>query len=479
VVPRTHLPALVLLSAASFMAVVDTTIVSIALPTIRHQLGFSAAGVQWVLNAYALVFGGLLLLLGRAGDLVGRRLVFEAGLLLFAAASVLAGAAGQPWMLVAGRFLQGAGAAAFVPASLSLLTSTFTGHEERSRALAVYGSIAALGFVVGMVGGGAITAAWGWRWIFFVNVPVALPALLCSRRLLNESREPAHRGLDLAGAASVTAGLVLLIFAMTSAPSSGWSSPGVIVTMILGVACLVAFVAVERRHPAPLMPPDVVARLPVLVPNGALALESMVGISWLYLLTLYFQEVRGEDAQRTGLLFVPMTLASVAAAAVAGRAAVTFGLRRTAMAGLGLVLAGLLAMAGGMSSGSTALLVVVGMVVGEGGFMLANVPLTIAGTSSIENRRAGLAAGLLNTSIQLGSAVGLAVVAVVVALASQGAPSPDVGALRQGVLTCAVFCLLALAIVAGGLHSPSPMPADEPSPPPTRSWADHSRTPTR
>jgi MFS family permease len=222
------------------------------------------------------------------------------------------------------------------------------------------------------------------------------------------------------------------------------------------------------------MPPEVVARLPVVVPNGALALESMVGISWLYLLTLYFQEVRGEDAQRTGLLFVPVTLASVAAAAVAGRAAVTFGLRRTAMAGLGLVIAGLLTIAGGMSSGSATLLVVVGMVVGEGGFMLANVPLTIAGTSSIENRRAGLAAGLLNTSIQLGSALGLAVVAVIVALVSEAAPSPDAGALRWGVLTCAVFCLLAFAIVTAGLHSPAPTRADEPTPPPTRSSADQS-----
>jgi MFS family permease len=197
--------ALFLLCLASFMAVVDTTIVSIALPSMRREMGFSGADAQWILNGYALAFGGLLLLLGRAGDLYGRRRLFVAGLALFGVASLAGGLSWEPWVLVAARFLQGAGAAAFVPASLSLLTATFAEGEERNRAIGVYGAMAALGFVVGMVGGGVITEYLGWRWVMFVNVPVALAALLPAPAVVAESREErAPRSLDLAGALTVT-----------------------------------------------------------------------------------------------------------------------------------------------------------------------------------------------------------------------------------------------------------------------------------
>jgi EmrB/QacA subfamily drug resistance transporter len=436
------------------MAVADTTIVSIALPAVRADLRFSVAGAQWVFNAYALVFGGLLLLLGRLGDLVGRRRLFEVGLVVFAVGSVVAGVAWQPWVLVAGRLLQGAGAGAFVPASLSLLTSTFHDEQRPGRALGVYGSMAGLGFVVGMLGGGVITQAWGWRWIFLVNVPVAVVAMLASRLVLAESRGSSDRRLDVVGAATVTIGLALCIYAMTSVPRYGWSSAVVVAAGIVGAVCLATFVLVERRHPVPLVPAGVIVRRSVLVPNAALALQSMIGIGWLYVLTLYFQEIRDLDPLRTGLLFVPMTLAAVVGAGLAGRISTVVGLRRTALVGLGLVAAGLVVISGGLTGGPS--VVVVGMVVGEAGFMLANVPLTIAATSGLQDRHAGLAAGLANTAMQLGGALGLGVVAAVASAAAGGLyASPDGRALRWALFTClGGFCLPALALVAYGLPAP-------------------------
>jgi EmrB/QacA subfamily drug resistance transporter len=447
---------LALLCLASFVAVADTTIVSIALPSMRQSMGISATGAQWVLNTYALVFGGLLLLSGRLGDLYGRRRLFGLGLLLFVAGSTLAGVAWGPPALIVGRLLQGAGAAGFVPASLALLTAAFTEQHARSRALGVYGAMAAAGFVVGMVGGGVITELWGWRWVFLVNVPVAALMLLGSGRLLHESSNRTGPGrVDTLGALTVTGGLILVIYAMTSVPDHGWWSVQAVVPGLGGVALLGAFLAVEVRHPAPLVPLAAVARRVVLVPNGAIALQSMIGIAWLYLLTLYFQDVLHHGPLQTGLLFVPMTIASVVASPVAGRMAAVVGVRATAATGLLLVGGGLVAMAAGFSPSRPVTLVVIGMVVGEAGFMLSSVSLTLAGTSGMDDDRSGLAAGLLNTSMQLGSGWGLGIVAVVVAATLAGAPAEGEGyatALRWGLVACLGFCVLALALVLWGLR---------------------------
>ncbi len=446
------MPTLVLLCAASFIAVVDTTIVSIALPSIRGSLGFTTEGVQWVLNAYAVVFGGLLLLCGRLGDLFGRKLVFSVGLVVFAVGSVLAGAAWDPAPLVLGRLLQGAGAAAFVPASLSLLTSTFTEPGERSRAVSVYSAMAALGFVVGMVGGGVITEVLGWRWVFFVNVPIAAVMLLSSGILAESTDRKRGRQLDVWGAVTVTAGVLLLIQSLTSVPEHGWSATTVL-TGGAAAALLVAFVRVELGSGSPLVPVHLVANRPVLVPNAAIALQSMIGIAWLYVLTLYFQEVLAYGALASGLLFLPMTLASVAATPVGGRLVQRVGVRATAAGGLSLVAVGLIAMTAGMSSAGLLLFVLAGMAVGEAGFMLSNISLTVAGTAALDDEQAGLAAGLLNTFIQLGSGIGLGVVASVVA-ASLPDGVPDAGdqaeALRWGAGACLVFALSALALVLSG-----------------------------
>jgi MFS family permease len=381
--------------------------------------------------------------------------MFLVGLLVFLGGSVLAGFAWGPAALIGGRFLQGAGAAGFVPASLALLTAAFTEDNNRSRALGAYGAMAAVGFVVGMVGGGVITEVWGWRWVFLVNVPVALVMVLAGRRLLAESRNPSgQRRVDVLGAVTVTAGLVLVIYAMTAVPQHGWWSDRTVMTGTSGIALLAGFLAVEARHSAPLVPLGAVADRLVLVPNGAIALQSMIGIAWLYLLTLYFQDVLHHGPLRTGLLFAPMTLASVVASPVAGRMAAAVGVRATAMTGLALVGAGLTVMTTGLTPTRPVLLVVLGMAVGEAGFMLSSVSLTLAGTSGMDDERSGLAAGLLNTSMQLGGGWGLGLVAVVVDATSpvSAAGEAYADALRWGLVTCLGFCVLALLLVGWGLR---------------------------
>jgi EmrB/QacA subfamily drug resistance transporter len=430
------------------MAVVDNTIVTIALPSMQRGLGFSGADAQWVLNGYILAFGGLLLLCGRAADLWGRRRLFLAGLALFGFSSLIGGLANLPWVLVLGRVLQGVGAAAFVPASLSLLTSIFVGEKERNRAVAIYGGMAALGFVVGMVGGGVITDLLGWRWVLFVNVPVALVALLMTPVAVPEIRgEGVARVLDVPGAATVTLGLAAVIYAVTKAPE-GDRNP-VLVFGAAGVLLLVCFVITERRSAAPLVPLDVVAAGPVAVPNVAIFLQSMIGLSWLYVLTLHFQEVLGHGPLAAGLLFAPMTLSAVPAALIAGRLVTYFGVRLVASTGLVLLGGGLLL----MSEMGNLFFVLLGMVVGETGFMFSNVPLTIAATGGVKGDDRGLASGLMNTSSQLGNALGLAIVATVVAAVAASGGSEDLLAgLRWGLLVCAGIVVLALPITLFGLR---------------------------
>src|SRR5918995_4971998 len=399
--------ALFVLCLASFIAVVDTTIVTIALPSMRRELGFTGADAQWILNGYALTFGGLVLLLGRAGDLYGRRRLFMAGLALFGAASLVGGFAWEPWILVCARFIQGVGAAALVPASLSLLTTIFAEGEERNRAIGIYGAMAALGFVVGMVGGGVITEFLGWRWVLFVNVPVTLAALVPAPAAIPESRnERAPRSLDLAGALTATSGLGLLIYAISEVPENGWMSIATLGFGTLGTLFMACFVVAERRSSAPLVPLGVLKKRAVVVPNAAIFLQSMIGIAWLYVLTLYIQEVLGHSALTAGLLFIPMTLASVVAAPVAGRLVTRIGVRTTATSGLTLVAVGLLLMTPMSVSGGLAF-VLLGMVIGEGGFMLSNVPLTIVGSGGAGEDERGLAAGLFNTPMKLGSGRGV------------------------------------------------------------------------
>src|SRR5215203_5154857 len=451
--------ALVLLCCASFVAVLDVTIVAIALPSVRRELGFTGGDVQWILTGYALSFGGLLLLMGRAGDLYGRRRLFVGGLALFAAASLFGGLAWAPWVLVVARLLQGAGGAALVPASLALVSATFAEGEERNRAMGVYGAMAGVGFVFGMVLGGVITQFLGWRWVLFVNVPVALAVLSLAPVAIDESKDDAApRTLDLAGAATATLGLASLIYAISEAPKNGWASTATLGTAGMGTVLLGVFVAHERRASTPLVALPILYRRAVAVPNLAVVLKSMVGAAQLYVLTLYFQDALDRTPLEAGLLFIPMTAASVVASPVAGRLTTRLGARRTAVWGFAMSGAGLVLVAWLMPQKDALVAILLGMAVAEAGFVSASVPLTVAATDGVGDNERGLASGVLSTATELGNALGFAAVGAVIAAATATRP---VGAdallsgLRWGLWSATALAVLALMLVVVSMGSSS------------------------
>ena len=450
---RKALATLLVLCVAPFLGVVDTTIVTIALPSMSAALGLSATDAQWVLNGYALAYGGLLLLLGRVADLWGRRRLFLLGLAVFAAASLLGGLAPAPWVLIVARVAQGVGAATFTPAALSLVATVFREGPARNRALGVYGAMAAVGFVVGMVLGGVLTELLGWRWVFLLNVPIAVLVLLAAPATLPESRSQEQtRSLDFAGAATVTLALGATIFAVSAVAESGWRSALTLGAGVLGIAAAIGFVIVERRSAAPLVPLALLRTRRVAVPNGLMLLISTIGTAWLYVLTFYFQDVRALSPLPAGLLFLPMTIASIAGAWAGGRMVTASGVKVVILAGSWLVGGGLLLMSVLPLTGSL-LVVVAGMIVGEIGFMMTTVALTIAITASARPDQRGLASGLLGTATQLGNALGLSVTVSVAAItAATVAGTPGVAdrltGLRWGlwvsVVVAALTCLIAL-----------------------------------
>jgi EmrB/QacA subfamily drug resistance transporter len=449
--------ALVLLYCASFVAVLDLTIVAIALPSMRRELGISGGEAQWILTGYALSFGGLLLLMGRAGDLYGRRRLFVSGLALFAAASLLGGLAWAPWVLVAARLLQGVGGAALVPTSLALVATTFAEGEERNRAMGVYGAMAGVGFVFGMVLGGVITQFLGWRWVLFVNVPVALAVLSLAPVAIDESKDDAApRMLDLA--ATATLGLASLIYAISEAPKNGWASPATLGTAGMGTVLLGVFVAHERRASTPLVALPILYRRAVAIPNLAVILKSMIGAAQLYVLTLYFQDALDRTPLEAGLLFIPMTAASVVASPVAGRLTTRLGARWTAVWGFAMSGAGLVLVAWLMPQKDALVAILLGMAVAEAGFVSASVPLTVAATDGVGDIERGLASGILSTATELGNALGFAAVGTVIAAATAAVP---VGAdallsgLRWGLWSAIAFAVLALMLVVVSMGSSS------------------------
>jgi EmrB/QacA subfamily drug resistance transporter len=441
--------ALVLLCCASFVAVLDVTIVAIALPSVRRELGFTGGDAQWILTGYALSFGSLLLFMGRAGDLYGRRRLFVGGLAVFGTASLLGGLAWEPWVLISARLLQGVGGAALVPASLALVAATFAEGEERNRAMGVYGAMSGVGFVFGMVLGGVVTEFLGWRWVLFVNVPVALAVLSLAPVAIHESKdEAAPRTLDLAGVVTATLGLASLIYAISEAPNHGWASPATLGTAGLGAVMLGVFVAAERRASTPLAPLPILNRRAVAVPNAAVVLKSMVGAAQLYVLTLYFQDALGRTPLEAGLLFVPMTAASVVASPVAGRLTTRLGARQTAAWGFAISGAGLALVVWLMPYEGALVAVLIGMAVAEAGFVTARVPLTVAATNAVGDDDRGLASGVLSTATELGNAIGWAVVGAVIsaAAAASGADALLRG-LRWGLWSAIVYAALALVLV--------------------------------
>jgi EmrB/QacA subfamily drug resistance transporter len=403
--------ALAVLAMAQFMVFLDETVVNVALPSIKGDLGFSQAALAWVVNAYMLTFGGLLLLGGRVADLFGRRRMFLAGTALFGTASLLAGLAPSEGMLVGARALQGVGAALATPAALALLTALFRAGAERVKALGIWGALSGLGFAVGILLGGAITDLASWRWVFLINVPVALATLALVPRLVAESRVAGRRSFDLAGAVTVTAGMTMLVHALLKTSDYGWRSPATYALVAAAIGLLGAFAIIESRSAAPLIPAGVLHRRMTLVPNVLQLLLGASAISTLFLLTLYVQQVLGYTPLEAGLAYLPLAAGVAAATALANHLVPRLGPRLLAGAGLATTAAGLVVLGHAPVAGNYYADVLPGLILVGLGAGLSFVSITTAALARVEEAAAGLASGLLSTAVMLGGALGLAVLA--------------------------------------------------------------------
>jgi EmrB/QacA subfamily drug resistance transporter len=406
--------ALALLCVAQFVVVLDASIVNVALPTIGRALDFTESDLPWVVNAYVLTFGGFLLLGGRMADLLGRRRVFMGGLVLFALASLAGGLATNSGQLIAARAVQGLGAAILSPAALSIVTTTFRDGAERNKALGVWGAVAGSGGAAGVLLGGVLTDGLGWEWVLWVNVPIGLIAALVAPTLLAESREaPERRHFDVAGAVSITAGLSLLVYALVDANNAGWGSARTIVLLGVALALIAAFVAIERRSAAPLMPFRVFRLGSV---RGANVVGILVGaslFSMFFFISLYMQQVLGYSAIKSGLSYLPLAVTIIISAGIASQLVTRVGFKTVMAAGMALIAVALLwfsqiSVDGGFVSDilGPSLLAAIGL-----GF--AFVSTTIAAVSGIADHEAGLASGLINTTQQVGGALGLAILSAV------------------------------------------------------------------
>jgi EmrB/QacA subfamily drug resistance transporter len=402
--------ALILLAAAQFVVVLDASIVNVALPTIGKALDFSDENLPWIVNAYVLTFGGFLLLGGRTADLLGRRRVFMAGLLLVAVASLAAGFAASEGQLIAARAAQGLGAAIISPAALSIVTTIFRDGAERNKALGVWGAVAGAGGAAGVLLGGILTDGLGWEWVLWVNVPVSLIAFALTPRLIAESRASDQaRAFDVAGAVTVTAALSLLVYAVIDASEAGWGSSKTLGLIALALVLLAAFVAIELRSRKPLVPFSIF-RIRTL--TGANVVGILVGaslFSMFFFISLYMQQVLGYSAIHAGLSYLPLALTIMASAGVASQLVTRVGYKAVLAAGLLFIVAGLLwfsriSVGGGFTTDilGPSLLAAIGL-----GFSF--VTTTIAAVSGVAEEESGLASGLINTSQQVGGALGLAV----------------------------------------------------------------------
>ena len=406
--------ALVLLCAVQFMVVLDVSIVNVALPTIKSALDFSDANLQWVVSAYTLTFGGFLMLGSRVADLLGRKRLFIAGLVLFSVASLACGLSQSDTQLIAFRAIQGLGAAIISPAALSILTTTFREGEERNKALAIWGAIAGMGGAVGVLLGGILTDQFSWEWIFFLNVPIGLAVILAGQRVLEESRvELPSRSLDVLGAITVTAGLTLLVYGLVATDTHSWGSSTVIGPLVAAAVLLAAFVGIERRAEAPVLPFSIF-RLKSL--TGANIVGLLLGasiFSMFFLLSLYMQQVLGYSALKTGVAYL-LVAGTIILAAGASQALVTkVGVRWVLTAGMLLTTAGLLWFSQVSVSGSYQVDLVPGFILSGLGLGFAFVPVQIASLVGVTHDEAGVASGLINTSQQVGGALGVAVLSTI------------------------------------------------------------------
>jgi len=398
------------LCAAFFMVILDVAIVNVALPTIQVDLDFSQKNLQWVVSAYALTFGGLLLLGGRIADLVGRRRIFILGVGLFALASLIAGLASTEETLIAARAAQGVGAALMTPAALSILMTTFAEGRERNMALGIWGAVGASGGTVGVLLGGIFTDTIGWEWIFLLNVPVGLAVIASAPFLLDESRaDSGHRRFDLAGGVTITASLALLVYALVEASSEGWASATTIGRLVGSAVLMGIFILIELRSRAPIMPFSIFRIRAVTGSNVAGFALGAAMFGMFFILTLYMQQVVQYSPLETGLAYLSTALAAFLAAVGGARLVTRIGPRTPMVAGLLLFAVGVLLLAQIPADGEYLSDLLPGMLVTGFGLGLAFVAFSIGALEGVPDRDAGLASGLSNTSQQIGGALGVAI----------------------------------------------------------------------
>ncbi len=467
--------ALALIVTAQFMVILDVAIVNVALPSIKSDLHFSSTNLQWVISAYAILFGGALLLGGRLGDLLGRRRLFMTGLAVFAASSLLCGLAWSEASLIGFRALQGLGGALLAPAALSLLMTTFAEGRERNLALGIYGAASGSGAAVGVLLGGVLTSYLSWSWIFFINVPVGVAAIALAPVLLSESRaEVAHRHFDVPGAVSITAGLMLLVYATTRATTDGWGSTSTLALFGGSLALVLAFAAIELRSRSPLLPLRIFRSRTLTAANVAMAIVGAVAFSEFFLLTLYLQDVLRYSAVESGVAFSAFALSVVVVSNVAQAIVGRLGVRPTLTLGLLLSAVSVAALTRLPVDGHYFWDLFPWFVVGGAGMGMSFVPVTIASLMGVERSDAGIASGLINTSRQIGGAVGIAAVSAIAATSTRNYADAhtvsNAAALAHGFQTglyVLTGLLVAGAVVAFTLVRPAaarPAPARAASP---------------
>ena len=467
-----HLRATLFLAClAQFMVILDVSVVNVALPSIRHGLGFSEQDLQWVVNAYTVTFAGFLLLGGRAADLLGRRRVFVSGLVLFALASLAGGLADTQGLLIAARAVQGLGGAVIAPASLSILTTTFPEGPARNRAVGIWGAMGGAGGAAGVLLGGVLTDLLGWRWILFINVPIGLMAAFLAQRLIAEHRNPGRsRNFDLSGALSATLGLSLLVLGIVRTDVTGWSSSGTIGLVAVGVVLLITFVVIEGKlATAPLMPLRIFASRTLSASNVIVLLFGGATFGMWFFVSLYLQQVLGYSPIKAGLTFLPMTLCIVVGATSASRLVVRFGAKPLLVIGMVLQTVGLILFTRITVHGAlVGTILVPGLLVAVG-IGLALVPATISAVAGVAPKEAGLASGLVNTSRLVGGALGLAILAALATArtntdlhnAGTTAHAALVGGFQLAFAVAAGFALVGGLVAIFGLPR---VPARAPSP---------------
>jgi EmrB/QacA subfamily drug resistance transporter len=405
--------ALALLATVQFMVVLDIAIVNVALPSIQTDLGFSQEDLQWVISAYALLFGGFLLLGGRVADLLGRRRLFIAGLVVFSAASLLSGLAWSDSALILARAVQGFGAALITPAALSILMTTFAEGRERNTALGVWGAVGAFGAVAGVLLGGILTDWLSWEWIFYINVPVGLAALALTPVLLTESRDAHVKSFDVPGAVFVTSGLITLVYAITQANDYGWGSVETIGLFVAAGALLAAFVGWEARVKEPLMPFSIFRIRTVTAANISGLILGTVTFSMFLMLTLYMQQVLGYSPMKTGVAYLAVAGSAIVTSTIAAQLVTRVGVKPVIVAGMAFLAAGLLYFTQVSVGGTYLGDLLPGFLLIAAGLGFSFVPISIAALAGVQASEAGLASGLFNTSQQIGGALGIAALSAV------------------------------------------------------------------